>query len=1048
MDITKIEAKAFWKGEVGIRGQVREKEKLYNIRLEVKGSYVNSYSCSCNQENSSNGICAHAKALFAYYQEQSALNPNQPISTSSQVRAMIREYTNGEVAEILQENREFSIKFVPKLFIGHQELHAEFRLGRERLYVLKDLEAFARAMEQGAYVEYGKNLAFHHSVEAFAQESREILELVLELISSYREYYQQFHKNLYSSVLSLRELNISPSNRDRFFNLLVGKEVEFENPKGIQGKLEVVHDNPEGMAIVRKIGRQGITISLDKELFSFCGEKYLYILKDKKLYICDERFSKDAEIFFKQMTQGYGAPYQVTVNTKDIPLFYERVLKRLEKYGLIEAGDMDFEQIRPPKLKARFEVESSGPEQIILHPTLSYGDYSFHPVEDEKVPKTICRDVPKEFRISQILTKYFKYKDPQTKDLMIQNDEEALFLFLSKGIYELKALGQVYFPEEEQYLKVLESQKVSVGVQVAEGWLELSIDAGDMTGTDLMKILEAYRQKKHYYRLKNGEFLKLEDNGLVAVAQIIDSLALSKKELRLTKIKIPKYRALYLDSLCKGREDILFTRDQIYKSIVRGMKLVDDSDFEVPEELSHILRGYQKTGFKWLKTLDSWGFGGILADDMGLGKTIQIISVLVDECHKESKKDRDSISASLVICPASLVYNWEYEFESFAPSMKVLVVTGNSQEREEKIRHIEEFDVAITSYDLLRRDLPFYEPYHFRFEIIDEAQYIKNPDTQNAKAVKLIQSDTRYALTGTPVENRLSELWSIFDYLLPGFLYSYRKFKRDYEVPIIKEGDKEALKRLQQITAPFILRRLKEDVLKELPKKLETIVYSKMEQEQKELYLANAWILKKNLQNSSKFQILAALTKIRQVCCDPRLIYEDYHGGSAKLETCMELILSGTAAGHKILLFSQFTSMLQLIGERIATEEIKFYLLTGETPKEERIRLVNAFQKDDVKVFLISLKAGGTGLNLTAADMVIHYDPWWNVAAQNQATDRTHRIGQEKQVSVFQLITKDTVEENILKLQKAKEILAEEVVSEGMVSLGSLSQEQLKNLLD
>lgn len=1047
MDITKIEAKAFWKGEVGIRGQVREKEKLYNIRLEVKGSYVNSYSCSCNQGNSSKGICAHAKILFEYYQEQSSLNSSQPISTSSQVRAMIREYTNGEVAEILQENREFSIKFVPKLLIGYQELHAEFYLGRERLYVLKDLEAFARAMEQGAYVEYGKNLAFYHSVKAFAQESREILELVLELISSYREYYEQFHKNLYSPVLSLRELNISPSNRDRFFNLLVGKEVEFENPKGIQGKLEVVHDNPEGMAIVKKIGRQGITVSLDKDLFSFCGEKYLYILKDKKLYICDERFSKDAEIFFKQMTQGYGAPYQVTVNVKDIPLFYERVLKRLEKYGLIEAGDMDFEQIRPLKLKARFELESSGPEQIIVHPTLSYGDYSFHPVEDEKVPRTICRDVPKEFRISQILTKYFKYKDPQTKDLMIQNDEEALFLFLSKGIQELRALGQVYFPEEEQYLKVLESQKISVGVQVVEGWLELSIDAGDMTGIDLMKIIEAYRQKKHYYRLKNGEFLKLENNGLVAVAQMIDSLALSKKQLGLSKIKIPKYRALYLDSLCRGREDILFTRDQVYKSIVRGMKLVDDSDFEVPEELSHILRGYQKTGFKWLKTLDAWGFGGILADDMGLGKTIQIISVLVDESHKESKKDKNSISTSLVICPASLVYNWKCEFENFAPCMKVLVVTGNSQEREEKIRHIEEFDVAITSYDLLRRDLTFYELYRFRFEIIDEAQYIKNPGTQNAKAVKLIQSDTRYALTGTPIENRLSELWSIFDYLLPGFLYSYRKFKKDYEVPIIKEEDTEALKRLQQITAPFILRRLKEDVLKELPKKLETIVYSKMEQEQKELYLANAWMLKKNLEDSSKFQILAALTKIRQICCDPRLIYEDYHGGSAKLETCMELILSGTAAGHKILLFSQFTSMLQLIGERIATEEIKFYLLTGETPKEERIRLVNAFQKDDVKVFLISLKAGGTGLNLTAADMVIHYDPWWNVAAQNQATDRTHRIGQEKQVSVFQLITKDTLEENILKLQKAKEILAEEVISDGMVSLGSLSQEQLKSLL-
>lgn len=1046
MDITKLETRAFWKSEVGIHGQVKDQGKLYDVRLEVKGSYVNSYSCSCSQGNSYKGMCPHGKALFEYYQEQSVLNSSQPISTSSQVRAMIREYTNGEVAEILEETREFSIKFVPKILIGRQEIKAEFRLGRERLYVLKNLGAFAKAMEQGAYVEYGKNLAFHHSVEAFSQESREILELVLELLSSYREHYEQFQKGFYSSEPSLRELNISYSNRDRFFELMVGKEIEAENPKGVKGRLRVVRGNPEAAAIVKKIGRQGITVSLDKELYSFCGKKNLYIVKDGTLYVCEEGFSRDAGVFFRQMTQGYGAPYEITVNQKDVPLFYERVLKRLEKYGLIDAKEMDFEQIRPPELKARFELESPGPGQVILHPTLSYGDYSFHPVEDEKVPRTICRDVPGEFRISQVLTKYFKYKDPVTNDLMIQDDEEAIFLLLSEGIKELRDLGQVYFPEE-QSLKVVEPQKVAVGVQVAGGWLELTIDAGDMTRADLLKVLEAYHQKKRYYRLKNGEFLKLEDSGLLAVAQMVDGLALSKSELELKNLKVPRYRALYLDSLCRGREDVQFTRDQMYRSIVRGMKMVDDSDFEVPEEFSHILRGYQKTGFQWLKTLDAWGFGGILADEMGLGKTVQVISVLADESRRRQNEDKDRNSVSLVVCPASLVYNWECEFKKFAPSLKVLVVTGTSQEREEKIQHIQEFDAAVTSYDLLRRDLPFYQPYLFRFQIIDEAQYIKNPETQNAKAVKFVRADTRYALTGTPIENRLSELWSIFDYLLPGFLYSYRKFKKKYETPIVKEGEQEVLRRLQQMTAPFILRRLKEDVLKELPKKLETVVYSKMEQEQRELYLANAWQLKERLEDSSKLQILASLTKIRQICCDPRLVYEDYHGGSAKLETCMELILSGTAAGHKILLFSQFTSMLQLIGERIAGEGMKFHMLTGETSKEERIRLVNAFQKDDVFVFLISLKAGGTGLNLTAADMVIHYDPWWNVAAQNQATDRTHRIGQEKQVSVFQLITRDTIEENILKLQKAKETLAGQVVTEGMMSLGSLSQEQLKDLL-
>ena len=421
--------------------------------------------------------------------------------------------------------------------------------------------------------------------------------------------------------------------------------------------------------------------------------------------------------------------------------------------------------------------------------------------------------------------------------------------------------------------------------------------------------------------------------------------------------------------------------------------------------------------------------------------SLRIISILYEESLKEGKK------TSLIVCPSSLVYNWECEFRRFAPSMKILVAVGNAQEREQKLQHMNEYDAVVTSYDLLKRDISYYENIIFRFQVIDEAQYIKNPLTQSAKAVKMIRSSTKFALTGTPIENRLSELWSIFDYLMPGFLYSYQKFKKIYEIPIVKEQDKEALEALRKMTKPFILRRLKSDVLKELPEKMETVVYSKMDEPQQKLYTANAWKLKENLEIHNKIQILSALTRLRQVCCDPRLVYENYRDGSAKLETCMELIVSGVESGNKILLFSQFTSMLELIGQRIAKEGLSFYCLTGETPKEERLKMIQAFQRDSVPIFLISLKAGGTGINLTAASMVIHYDPWWNVAAQNQATDRAYRIGQDKKVSVFKLITKDTIEENILKLQASKQVLAEQVVTEGMVSLGGLSQEELLKLL-
>ena len=295
-------------------------------------------------------------------------------------------------------------------------------------------------------------------------------------------------------------------------------------------------------------------------------------------------------------------------------------------------------------------------------------------------------------------------------------------------------------------------------------------------------------------------------------------------------------------------------------------------------------------------------------------------------------------------------------------------------------------------------------------------------------------------------------MWSIFDYLMPGLLFGYQKFKKEYEMPVIRDQNDQALKNLHRLIRPFVLRRLKNQVLKELPEKLETTVYSLFGDNQRELYAANASLLKKQLEEGKgegkdKLQILAGLTRLRQICCDPSLCYQNYKGDSAKLETCIDLVKNGVSGGHKILLFSQFTSMLEIIGKRLKKEEIDFHVLTGATAKEERTRLVDAFGRDDTPVFLISLKAGGTGLNLTAADVVIHYDPWWNVAAQNQATDRVYRIGQERQVSVFKLITKNTIEENILTLQESKKALAEQIIAEGTVSLSSLTKEDLLELL-
>ena len=532
---------------------------------------------------------------------------------------------------------------------------------------------------------------------------------------------------------------------------------------------------------------------------------------------------------------------------------------------------------------------------------------------------------------------------------------------------------------------------------------------------------------------------------------MLESMNINAKDFTKGKMQIPAYRALYLDKMLEECHELYANRDSHYKKLIRNFKTVNDSDFEVPEELQRIMREYQKYGYRWLKTLETYQFGGILADDMGLGKTLQIISVLLSAKKESSRKN----PPSLIVCPSSLIYNWYEEFKKFAPDMKILTISGIASERKKLITQVADYDAVITSYDLLKRDIAEYDDKKFLYQIIDEAQYIKNHSTAASKSVKLIHSKYRFALTGTPIENRLSELWSIFDYLMPNFLYGYETFRKDIETPIVKRNDEEASHRLRRIVSPFILRRLKTDVLKDLPDKLEKTQYSKFEPEQRKIYDGQVLRIQQMLNNENddefqknKLQLLAELTKIRQICCDPSLIYENYYEVSAKRVSCLELVKNAIDGKHRILIFSQFTSMLDIISDDLRNENIPFYTIVGSTPKEKRIELVNEFNDGDVPVFLISLKAGGTGLNLTGADVVIHFDPWWNFATQNQATDRAHRIGQTKTVTVYKLIIKNTIEEKIQQMQEQKKSLAESILTSDSINISSLSRKELLELFE
>lgn len=465
--------------------------------------------------------------------------------------------------------------------------------------------------------------------------------------------------------------------------------------------------------------------------------------------------------------------------------------------------------------------------------------------------------------------------------------------------------------------------------------------------------------------------------------------------------------------------------------------------------LEKVLRPYQTEGVAWLEFLRSNRFGGILADEMGLGKTLQTLAFLQSVQNRTESANR---LPSLIVCPTSLVFNWVNEAARFTPGLKVLALHG--PKRQEQFEEVSNSDLVITSYALIRRDAELYRQFEFEAAVLDEAQHIKNRQTQNAQAVKMIQARHRFVLTGTPIENSVLDLWSIFDFLMPGYLGAAKDFKERYEVPITKEKNSEAQKRLSRRIRPFLLRRLKRDVAKDLPEKIEQVSFCELSADQQEVYQQllessrqeiSSAVSEQGLQRS-RMIMLTALLRLRQACCDLRLLklQNASESNSSKLELFNELLQEVIDGGHRVLVFSQFVEMLQILKQSLEEEKIQYCYLDGSST--ERGKIVQQFQSGNIPVFLISLKAGGVGLNLSAADTVIHFDPWWNPAVEAQATDRAHRIGQTRVVTSYKLITRGTVEEKILHLQNKKRELIDATLAGEEQFTNSLTWEELQDL--
>ncbi len=915
-----------------------------------------------------------------------------------------------------------------------------------KFYKVKDIEKLKSAIAEGGEYPLGKNNVLDFSSSTLTKRAVLVMDFIreaeIELILRTRGDYYPGH---------LRESVSLSKNFDTLFDMLSQARVMLggmpilgfrETEPSFTMRIEEMKDRNTTVGI-----RVSGTIS-----GRYNTENYTYWFQNGYLYRTSRKKLGSAGIL-KDVADRNGF-FSFDVGLKLLDNFYQRVLPELRKYGKIEdeAYDRIEDKLREPptavfyisldsekKITIRAAIKISGNETTIRQPHYHlYGTHyqtEYKGLEDE---------------INEALGEFSSGNQYEKEPWIIDRNDEAEYNFFKHGIPLLMDIGTVNVTDEIKKIVVRKLHPIKSEIDIDDNddsILNLSLDLGGLTMEELVEILESYRDKKKFYRLKNGDFISLEGMYLEPLKDLFLSSGIPLKDFVDGKMHLPVYRALYLDQILQNQNGISFEGGQKFRRLIKEFKTISESDYEIPSSLASTLRSYQKDGYRWMRVLLEHGFGGILADDMGLGKTIQALTLLT------ALKEEGKGGPSLIVSPASLVFNWKAECTKFTPSLKAAVVSGTAKEREALISSYDSYDILITSYDLLKRDIPLYEGARFNLEIIDEAQFIKNHNTAQAQAVRAVSSKHRLALTGTPIENRLIELWSIFEYLMPGFLFNQERFKKYISNPIEKNSDREALSMLKKLTGPFILRRIKSDVLKDLPEKIEETRLTPIEGEQKKLYLAEVAKATGMLKDSSnyneqKIEILAELTRIRQICCDPGLLYRDYNGGSAKREAVIDLIRSAVDGGHKILLFSQFTSMLELLEEDLVDENIAYYKLTGETGKARRLELVDAFNSDDTPLFLISLKAGGTGLNLTAADIVIHYDPWWNIAVQNQATDRAHRIGQTRQVTVYKMICGNTIEEKIVKLQETKKNLADDIVSTENLSLSSLTKEDLIELLD
>lgn len=998
------------------------KPTYYDVSIVIEDNKeIVKTICDCKEYRNFQS-CKHIGAVFVNYYE--TLFKGSIINVHKITEDILNKFMPDENTLIKKELQvELIINVTEKesyyYYYGrtYTDFNIKIMIGEDKLYTLGNhATAFKVAYEnQEGEVYFGKNFTYIPEKYYLSNNSKTIIESYLDVCEG------SYNRNIFAKDFKT------------FLNKIKNTNFIINNYK--------IEGIKEGFPISSNLIKNNESYELDFDLENIevlIKNDYEYILYKGNLYHLRKL---EQELIDDLMENKLD---KLIISKEKVDAFTKGLLKIVRKNLKIDASVTDITLPKEISTKLYFDLRSS---YILVDALFKYDEKEVNYFDKSN---TILRDIDYETKVINDILKY-GFKIDNNK--IILKDIEKEVEFLENGLENLATKYEIFTTEKFKGINIKKKTSVTSMFGIGQdNILSYTFSLGDINSNELVNIFEEIKNKKKYYRLKNGDILNLEDESLKELSDLKDDLELSDAEIIAGHGAILKYRAIYLDSLKNTKYNIIKT-DNLFDNFIDKFYKFKDINLTLPKDELKILRDYQVTGVKWLYTLAKTGFGGILADEMGLGKTIQVIYYI-----KQMLKDNEN-NKFLIVVPTSLAYNWDHEFDSFGSNIKRKICVGNKDKRTKMLRNLNDTNVIITTYGLLREDEELYNNLNFNTMVIDEAQNIKNNMAGITKVVKKVNAETKFALTGTPLENSILELWSIFDFIMPGYLASLTKFQSKYKIKDFDEDSEILIKGLSKQINPFILRRKKQDVVKELPDKLINDIYIELKDEQKKLYVAELERVKEEMEkiietegmNKARFLILQLLTKLRQICIDPSIVYDNYKDGSNKLEQLESIVNEYIKNNHKILIFSSFKTALNIVKEKLNKAKIKTYMIDGSVPAKDRIEMVDNFNNnDDVKVFLIMLKSGGTGLNLATADVVIHLDLWWNPQAENQATDRAHRIGQKNTVEVIHLITKGTIEEKILELQNKKRILSDKLI-DGEIRdkniLSELTKEDIKNLL-